>query len=184
MYKRFLIIKNTFNNLNLDDFFKSFFGLSINIENKDDYLIINHNLDDLDLIINSLHTLGDDLLVKIYAYNSNPLYDKDLESDIALELLNNAKPGIYNLKSLIISSDNITIKNKIFNLITNNMGIDENFISGFVDSNLNVTKASKVLYLHRNTINYKLDRLSRERDFDLRIFKDAYILYSLLDNRI
>ena len=48
---------------------------------------------------------------------------------------------------------------------------------------LNVSKASKILYIHRNTMLYKLDKLKELSDFDLRCFLDAYIVYSLIENK-
>ena len=183
MYKNFLIIKNNFNSYDVSDFLKSLFSLSIKIEEKDDYLIIYHNLDDAQLIKNSISTLGDDLLVSIFAYISNPIYNLDVELDIAFNILKNAKAGVYDFKSLLLNNE-INNKNKILNFIISGMGIDEKFIKTYVECNLNATKASKALYIHRNTLNYKLDRLKNERNFDLKNFIDAYILYSLIDNKL
>jgi DNA-binding PucR family transcriptional regulator len=39
------------------------------------------------------------------------------------------------------------------------------------------------MFIHRNTMIYKLNKLKANSQFDLTNFKDAYILYSLLENK-
>lgn len=184
MFKNFVVIKEINNNISLDDFYKSLFGAAIKLEKQGKFAIIYHNIDDEELIKNSLLTLGDDLLLLITAYISNPLYDMKEELRIALNLLSDAKSGVYNLKTILLSNDDIKIKSDVFSLITNNMGIDANFIKVFVKNNLNTTKSAKELFIHRNTMIYKLDRFQRERNFDLRCFIDCFILYNLLDSKL
>ncbi|MBO5542875.1 MAG: helix-turn-helix domain-containing protein, partial [Acholeplasmatales bacterium] len=43
--------------------------------------------------------------------------------------------------------------------------------------------ASKSMFIHRNTMMYKLDKLKAESGFDLRNFKDACILYMLISTK-
>lgn len=43
----------------------------------------------------------------------------------------------------------------------------------FLDNNLNVSETSRVMYLHRNTLNYRLDKIERATGLDLRKFSDA-----------
>ena len=40
---------------------------------------------------------------------------------------------------------------------------------------LNLTAASKQLFIHRNTLNYRLDKIKKETGLDLRSFEDAVI---------
>ena len=67
-------------------------------------------------------------------------------------------------------------------MILDSTGVGEDFIIDFAKNDLNVSKASKAMYIHRNTMIYKLDKLKETSGFDLRCFLDAYILYNLLDN--
>ena len=62
-------------------------------------------------------------------------------------------------------------------------GINETFILEFAKNNLNVSQASKAMFIHRNTMIYKLNKLKANSQFDLTNFNDAYILYSLLENK-
>ena len=43
----------------------------------------------------------------------------------------------------------------------------------FFENNLNVSETSRQLYIHRNTLVYRLDKLQKSTGLDLRIFEDA-----------
>ena len=55
----------------------------------------------------------------------------------------------------------------------------------FLDNNLNVSETAKRIFIHRNTLIYRLDKISRMTGLDIRKFQDAfifrmiYILYSI-----
>ncbi len=46
-------------------------------------------------------------------------------------------------------------------------------INKFFENNLNVSETSRQLYIHRNTLVYRLDKLQKSTNLDLRIFEDA-----------
>lgn len=46
-------------------------------------------------------------------------------------------------------------------------------INKFFENNLNVSETSRQLYIHRNTLVYRLDKLQRSTGLDLRVFEDA-----------
>ena len=46
-------------------------------------------------------------------------------------------------------------------------------IDKFFENSLNVSETSRQLYIHRNTLVYRLDKLQRSTGLDLRIFEDA-----------
>lgn len=45
----------------------------------------------------------------------------------------------------------------------------------FFRNDLNLTAASKQLFIHRNTLNYRLDKIKKDFGLDLRSFRDAVI---------
>lgn len=45
----------------------------------------------------------------------------------------------------------------------------------FFKHDLNTTSASRELFIHRNTLNYRLDKIKRDTGLDLRTFQDAVI---------
>ena len=46
-------------------------------------------------------------------------------------------------------------------------------INKFFENNLNVSETSRQLYIHRNTLVYRLDKLQKMTGLDLRVFEDA-----------
>jgi len=46
-------------------------------------------------------------------------------------------------------------------------------INKFFENNLNVSETSRQLYIHRNTLVYRLDKLQKTTGLDLRVFEDA-----------
>jgi sugar diacid utilization regulator len=51
----------------------------------------------------------------------------------------------------------------------------------FIKKNLNLSDAARELYIHRNTLVYRLDKILRQCGLDLRLFEDA-MLFKLLYN--
>jgi carbohydrate diacid regulator len=46
-------------------------------------------------------------------------------------------------------------------------------INKFFENNLNVSETSRQLFIHRNTLVYRLDKLQKSSGLDLRVFEDA-----------
>lgn len=63
----------------------------------------------------------------------------------------------------------------IFNARTSRLFGDEmvHTIEVFFDNNLNLSEAARKLYIHRNTLVYRLEKVQRLTGFDLRQFDDA-----------
>ena len=49
-------------------------------------------------------------------------------------------------------------------------------INKFFENSLNVSETSRQLYIHRNTLVYRLDKLQKQTGLDLRVFEDAITL--------
>lgn len=45
--------------------------------------------------------------------------------------------------------------------------------SKFFENNLNITETAKKLYIHRNTLIYRLNKISKLTGYDLRVFEDS-----------
>ncbi|MBO5712993.1 MAG: helix-turn-helix domain-containing protein [Clostridia bacterium] len=58
----------------------------------------------------------------------------------------------------------------------------------FLNNNLNISETARVLYVHRNTLMYRIDKIERTIGLDIRKFGDALtfriisVLYKLLNN--
>lgn len=51
---------------------------------------------------------------------------------------------------------------------------------GIISANLNVSEASRLLYLHRNTLNHRIEKIKQQTGYDVRNFEDALTLWVYL----
>ncbi len=184
---RFIIIKRNFLDVEmLINVIKNLLGKNIKVMINDNSVIIIHEYPNNDDIKKMLISLSSDLMINLVSYVSSDIYtnkgEKELEVISPIIDSNDIDYGIYTLKDLLVKKINIPNKRELLNYILEATGIDEVFINDFCNNDLNVSKASKSMYIHRNTMIYKLDKLKEASGFDLRCFNDAYILYKLIKN--
>ena len=183
---KFIIIKNCkeFEN-EITDIFKQLVGSNLNVKivNNDyvAYLNYEHNQDLIDII----YAFENSFMTSICAYISNDKDEDRLQEEerIAIKLLDSLNHGVYTLKTALLENPRINFQKEILDYILNHTNISIDFIKEFVKYDLNVSLASKSMFIHRNTMMYKLDKLKSESGFDLRNFKDAYILYMLITTK-
>lgn len=182
MNNRFVLLKinSEYENIILD-VFEGLCGPRIVNEKIDEYNVIYHNYDNVEDIINLIKSLESDLDTKILCYLSYVGNSDDLtkELHIVKPLLYDCNIGCYDLKKLLLELNSINNRDEILEFILKDTGITKEFILEFAYSNLNASKAASSLYMHRNTVIYKLDKLMSLRGFDLKSFIDMHILYSL-----
>lgn len=109
------------------------------------------------------------------------------EARVALEV-----GKVFDNEKSIISYDNLGIGRLIYQLPTTlcELFLSEVFKRGSIDdldqeivftiqkffeNNLNVSETSRQLYVHRNTLVYRLDKIQKITGLDLRIFDEAII---------
>ena len=54
-------------------------------------------------------------------------------------------------------------------------------VKTFFRNDLNLTATSKQLFIHRNTLNYRLDKVRKETGLDLRRFQDAVVFRIIME---
>lgn len=69
-------------------------------------------------------------------------------------------------------------KEQVKKIVENNELIETANI--FFNNNLNITKASKIAYLHRNTLVYRIEKIQQELGLDIRNFNEAVVFENLL----
>ena len=119
------------------------------------------NLNSLDSIIKAHNKLN--ILDKIF--KDNNVYKIASDKDFKLELLIDQ----IDSKTLNETLNNITSADfeKLDIELLNTIDI-------FLKNNLSITNTAKELYIHRNTLIYRLDKIKQLTNLDIRIFKDAF----------
>jgi sugar diacid utilization regulator len=166
----------------IEDVFKNLLGNFIHCELKDNYLFIHHkefNIEELTDIIQALEIDLDSPISVYLSYNSNEEALK-YEWSIVNELFDKSGYGIYVLKDLLEINKFINNSSDILKFVLEGTGVDRNVLEAMATCDLNVSKASNVLYMHRNTLIYKIDKLLEKSGFDIRTFKDLFTLYKLI----
>lgn len=149
---------------------------------------------DLEKLAQSIaDTLGSEFYTQISVGIGTPVEGiKELarsfkEAQVALEV-----GKVFDTEKMISSYDNLGIARLIYQLPTTlcDMFLREVFKQGSIDSldqetlftiqrffenNLNVSETSRKLFVHRNTLVYRLEKIKRLTGLDLREFDDAIV---------
>ena len=163
----------------------------IDILNYKDYLLINSKTK-LDICIDTTEIIESESYSNTYIFDLDKIdnYEAlDFKVDLFNKLLpiilkNNTSNKFITTKDLILylniyisSKDKSICKLIDFNKIST---IDKNLLYtgiNFIENNLNISKTSSSLFLHRNTLIYRLDKIKELLNLDLKDFKDAMIFY-------
>lgn len=140
------------------------------------------------------HILGSKSKISISNFNNNyegfiKAYNDNL---IALKIGNKfqIKPEIYNIKDMFLEKAIYNLSNEYINEIKEEYkdiftGFNHELIQTLEEilkCDLSLTKAAKNLFVHRNTLMYRIDKIKKETGFDIRNFKEATFLYILYMN--
>ena len=119
----------------------------------------------------SVLALGEDLLKYINAFfNTKETCEKEFSD--ACNLLYESYSGNYD--------DVVTFMKKNFeDVLTNESSLE--VINAFFVNDLNISKTAGALYMHRNTLNGKLDTISRQLGLNIQNFKHASAILLLLN---
>ena len=162
------------------DVLKMLLGNNSLVEENCNFTCIFHNGCDSKEIIDVIKSLESDLNTSISVYVSSQNSTNE-ELNLISNHFNKISYGYYTFKELLYKSKNIENSQEILNYILEGSGITTDTIIGMAKCNLNVSKAALALYMHRNTLLYKIDRLISTIGFDLKNFLDVYILLRLIE---
>ena len=88
--------------------------------------------------------------------------------------------ALASLFSKMPVSDLSKIFERLAGDVTKEVWSDDELLSTaytFIRCSLNVSETSRVMYIHRNTLMYRLDKIKRETGYDIRNFSDAHVFY-------
>lgn len=109
--------------------------------------------------------------------------DSPLETNEILEVLPELNPKIYTIETLIpelvFQGRNKLLKNLKNHYYGRFNAETIDTILGFINCNLNGAQTSKTLFMHRNTLNYRLDNFIGRTEIDVRTFTGAMAIYLL-----
>lgn len=99
------------------------------------------------------------------------------ESDLALFIGDNERLIIpyadIETKALVHQMDEALKQRYLQRIFPNISRKDIQTLQAFFESDLNITETAKALYIHRNTLIYRLKRIKEETGYDPQLFKDA-----------
>lgn len=170
----------------------------INIDNRNIVIIkALPSVDSLDFVNKTarsiVDTINSELLLKVYVGIGTPVKSiNDIahsysEARLALEI-----GKVFETNKYILSYGELGIGRLIYQLPSKlcELFLDEIFqkegfeslddetlltIEKFFENNLNVSETSRQLFVHRNTLVYRLDKIQRLTGLDLRNFDDAVV---------
>ena len=173
----FILIKTEQANLQYCiDVLKMLLGNYIDIDLKEDILKITAQYENQE-IIDCIRSLENDLNTEISCY----LGQNEYEYEAIIETFKSIGYGQYNLKKLIYNLNDSFSCSKILDYLLDSSGINEQIIISIARADLNISKASNILFMHRNTLLYKIERFYELKGFDLKSFWDIYLLVKLIN---
>lgn len=136
-----------------------------------------------------------DIGVGIIAVNLGQLHNSYEKANLLLKLgktfSENKKIHRYNDLILPMMIDNLNPLNLKNILLYTDCNIESILMdkellltaTKFLENNLNVSDTARKLYVHRNTLIYRLNKIENITSLDLRSFKDAFIFNILLNGK-
>ncbi|WP_088071037.1 PucR family transcriptional regulator [Gottfriedia luciferensis] len=119
----------------------------------------------------------------------DPLSNLSLNFDIEYQCFKNAlsikkqknilwfsKEMLYYILSFLPEN----LQKELPSLFFNDMKMDDPILTTvkiYLQQNLNVTATSKKAFLHRNTVQYRLDKFSEQTGIDLKDFEDGFVIF-------
>ena len=164
---------------------------NINIFEYNQYLILNSN-EILDIDLSTPEIIESETYSKTYIAYLGKINNIDIFNfrlsilDEVLSLLNvgtNLSKFITLHDLTIYKAISLIGKEKSFYSLIDFESIknmDENLLHtglSFIENDLNISKTSSYLFLHRNTLIYRLEKIKELLGLDLKTFKDSFVFY-------
>ena len=170
----------------LVDFLKGLIGNYINPMYNDRVLTVFFDADYDVSFMEIIESLNEDFYITSLLFESGELYT-NLDKGEYVDFIISNKDLLLETNKLYLNESKL-IEHKIYNEIVvknilKNYYNDfemKNIIRTYLESNMNISKASNILYMHRNTLMYKIDNFIKVTGFDVKKFKDAYIIYHII----
>ena len=100
-----------------------------------------------------------------------------------LTFLDHVPYGVFYFEDLItyvVLKNEVALKNKIKDYINQKSSAEViHTVREFIENNMNSSMSAKKLYMHRNTLNYRIDNFIEATNINVKTFKGANAIYML-----
>lgn len=157
-------------------------------EEFDNELILYYTTSYIDTIKEVISNLVEDMYIDLRVYESKKYKSMDmLKADFAY-VKSKLKEIPFHIDNYhnnisILSYNLANIESRMEKLVLGNYYNNPEMLKTvkvFLENNQNSSTASKELYVHRNTLNQRLDKFITETGFNVKNFKEAFLIYHLL----
>jgi len=169
----------------LTDILKGFF-VHAKMDIKDNLIIIYDDLDNVENILDLIDNLNSELYLDLKIFCS-PEYNKfsEVYFNWSIKVFNeiNSSERFLDEKELLNESFRIQVSDETRKIILKKFYSDTEMLRSvkvFLECDLNVSKASELLYLHRNTLIQRIERFSEVTGYNIKSFQEAVLIYNLL----
>ncbi len=128
------------------------------------------------------------LLVEDFEGMVTILIEPYLEEDFILgddlkEFIKELPHNVYFFEDVItyiVLKDNKKLKQQVINFINSKVNNEViHTVREFIDNNMNSSLSAKKLFMHRNTLNYRIDNFIEATNINVKTFKGANAIYML-----
>ena len=168
----------------LGDFFKGLIGNYINPAYND--LVFTVVFDaacevDFEEIIQSLN---EDFYLTATLFESSQLY---IDTNEYLAYIAEHKNKLLEINKFYLTEADLVKYKMISNIIVKNILKEyyedyqmKEVIKTYLDCNMNISQAANKLFMHRNTVMNKIDKFIANTGYDIKKFKNAFIIYHII----
>ena len=133
-----------------------------------------------------IQSLNEDFYITSIIFESGNLYNGIDKNEYAAYILNN-KNKLSETNHLYIHESELVKYKLVSPIVIKNILKEfyddyqmENVIKTYLECDMNISQAANKLYMHRNTVMNKIDKFIRNTGYDIKKFKNAFIIYHIL----
>ena len=133
-----------------------------------------------------IQSLNEDFYITSLLFESGEIYN-NIKREEYVKFISENKNTLLETNKLYLKEADL-IKYRVYNdVVVKNIlkNYFEDFemkkiVRTFLEYDMNTSKASNALFMHRNTLMYKIDNFISITGYDIKKFQDAFIIYHII----
>ena len=133
-----------------------------------------------------IQSLNEDFYITSLLFESGEIYN-NIKREEYVKFISENKNTLLETNKLYLKEADL-IKYRVYNdVVVKNIlkNYFEDFemkkiVRTFLECDMNTSKASNALFMHRNTLMYKIDNFISITGYDIKKFQDAFIIYHII----